>query len=164
MGSGASVTNGDRENREQYGDRVEVTKSVPVESFGRDNTTSANNRNGIGEKTLSSGSISEFRERSLSRTSKSRRSLGSFLKFDNKRDEVERGNNSDGNSCSAEAAEIKIVGLTRKNNDLQREKESMKRELENLRKNHAKWQNDCLKAREDEGQVKQRAKAFEDGK
>lgn len=155
MGSAASLTNVDRE---QFGDRVEVTKSLPVESFGQDNTTSAQI---IGEKTLSSASISEggIRERSTSKTSKSRRSLGSFLGFNNKFkcDEIERAN-SDGNSCnSLELAEYKITRL-------QQEKERLKRELESLRKSNTKWQNETRKARDDEGQAKERAKTFEDGR
>ena len=168
MGSAASVANADRESCGHFGDRVEVTKSLPVESFGQDNTTSVNTRSGhIGEKTLSSGSMSEekFRERSTNKISKSRKSLGSFLGFNTKlkAEELEKASN-DANSFSAEVAEFKITRLTKKNNDLQQEKERLKRELESLRKSNTKWQNDSQKAREYERQAKERAKAFEDGK
>ena len=76
---------------------------------------------------------------------------------------MEKASN-DANSFSAEVAEFKITRLTKKNNDLQQEKERLKRELESLRKSNTKWQNDSQKAREYERQAKERAKAFEDGK
>jgi FtsZ-binding cell division protein ZapB len=168
MGSGASVANADRESCGHFGDRVEVTKSLPVESFGQDNTTSGHTRSGhVGEKTLSSGSLSEekLRERSTSKLSKSRKSLGSFLGFNTKlkAEEWEKASN-EANSCSAEVAEFKIARLTKKNNELQQEKERLKRELESLRKSNSKWQYESQKAKDYERQAKERAKAFEDGK
>ena len=166
MGSAASVTNAGRDNCDQYGDRIEVTKSFPVGSFGRDNTTSVARSGQNGEKTLSSGSISEekFRDRSSSKQSKSRRSLGSFLGFNNKikGEECERAH-SDGNLCSDEVADFELARLMKKNNELQQEKERHKRELESLRKSNTKWQNKSQKAEADVTQAKERAKAFEDG-
>ncbi|XP_028393355.1 nephrocystin-3-like [Dendronephthya gigantea] len=165
MGSGASVGNIDRENCEQFGDRVEVTKSLPVESFGEDKTSTKDGRlDNVVEKTFSSVSVSEekFRDRGTAKVSKSRKSLGSLLGFTKGRwDDVER-TNSDLFAYSAEAAEIKIARLTKKNNDLQQEKERLKRELESLRKSNARWQNEREKAREDEEQARERAKVFED--
>ena len=167
MGSAASVTNGGRDNFDKYGDRIEVTKSFPVGSFGRDNTNSVARSGQNGEKTLtSSGSISEekVRERSSSKQSKSRRSLGSFLGFNSKikSEECERAQ-SDGNLHSDEMPEFELTRLMKKNNELQQEKERHKRELESLRKGKTKWQNNCLKAEEDVVQAKERARAFEDG-
>lgn len=163
MGSAASLTNAGRDNYDQYGDRIEVTKSFPVGSFGRDNTTSVGQN---GEKTLSSGSISEekFRDRSSSKQSKSRRSLGSFLGFNNKikGEECERAH-SDGNLRSDEVADFELTRLMKKNNELQQEKERHKRELESLRKSNTKWQSNSQKAEADVVQAKERAKAFEDG-
>ena len=167
MGSAASVGNIDRENCEQFGDRVEVTKSLPVESFGEDKTSTKDGRqDNIVERTFSSVSVSEekFRDRGTGKVSKSRKSLGSLLGFTKgKWDDVDR-TNSDLFAYSAEAAEIKITRLTKKNSDLQQEKERLKRELESLRKSNARWQNEREKAKEDEVQAKERAKVFEDGR
>lgn len=169
MGIAASV-NVDRENCEQFGDRVEVTKQLPVENFGQDNTESEGAKNGscqTGDKTFSSGSISEerFRERFTNRPSKSRKSLGSFLglNYKLKVDEFER-TNSDGTSYSAEAADLKIKRLTKKNSELQQEKERLKRELESFRKSSTRWQQESQQAKQYEEQAKERAKVFEDGK
>lgn len=156
MGTAASVANVDRE---QLGDRIEVTKSLPVESFGHDKTTSAN---GAQTEKSSSASISDFkyRDRAASKHSKSRRSLGALLGLNTR----PKGDEVLSNSCTTEVAEFKISRLTNMNNDLQQEKERLKRELESLKKSNAKWKNESDNAREQGRQAIERAKAFEDGK
>lgn len=159
MGSSASVANGSKENCAQLGDRLEVTRRLPVESFGQDNSIVLNDSS---VKTRSSTSLSEAKGKSRS----SLQSLSSFFGFKHKGDDQSHNDNANhtGSMSSAELAEIKISRLTKKNNDLQQKHERLNRELHILRQNYTKYREESVLARTEEKQAKERAKTFENGR
>ncbi|XP_046859553.1 nephrocystin-3-like [Xenia sp. Carnegie-2017] len=144
------------ENCAQLGDRLEVTRRLPVESFGQDNSIVLNDSS---VKTRSSTSLSEAKGKSRS----SLQSLSSFFGFKHKGDDQSHNDNANhtGSMSSAELAEIKISRLTKKNNDLQQKHERLNRELHILRQNYTKYREESVLARTEEKQAKERAKTFE---
>lgn len=170
MGTASSVlgrsTVNETEDRTPFGDRVEITKSTPVENFGEDD--SQKNASACTNSILSTTSLNDNRIRETPSVQRiggrdikrgaSIRSVVSLLRGD----AFERTRSE----CTAEAEEgaaVKLQCVLQEKRTVEAENVRLKSEASSLRANVTKWRNAHDMARKDEKQALLRAENLEKG-
>lgn len=168
MGTASSVlgrsTVNETEDRTPFGDRVEITKSTPVENFGEDD--SQKNASACTNSILSTTSLNDNRIRETTSVQRiggrdikrgaSIRSVVSLLRGD----AFERTRSE----CTAEAEEgaaVKLQCVLQEKRTVEAENVRLKSEASSLRANVTKWRNAHDMARKDEKQALLRAENLE---
>lgn len=149
MGTGGSVLarpeNETEAEKTTFGDRVEITRNLPVENFGKDdahNSSRSHNKDVSTSRGLSTESASQRK----GATASIRSLLSSLTKSE----------------CSAgEAAELKLQHVVQLKKSTELDNERLRRELAMLRASVSKWKNNHNNARQDESQALLRAESFE---
>ena len=166
MGTAGSVaanqTENDTEDRTTFGDRVEITRTLPVENFGKDDAHKDDvvvSQSASNDRIRAIRSVTQ-RKTAPARASSSIRSLVSSLYH--ARSEVER-TRSENTSEAIDAAELKLQRVLQLKGNLEVENERLKREISSLRSNVSKWRNESVSARLDEKQALIRAENLEKG-